>query len=95
MGKKPKHKNKMKRVKTTEQRKKEVDKIKNNLELHGLSESFENIKVLYTIFDNYINDGIPVSGKMPLHGLKREVHYILTSKPHIVNTVFLKYNEFI
>ena len=89
MGKK----NKKIKEKTKEQREKEINEIKEKLESHGLSSSFENINKLYNIFDKYIEDGISDTGKLPLPGLKREIHYILTSKSHIVNNICLKYNE--
>jgi methionyl-tRNA synthetase len=88
-----KGKNKKKLQKTKEQREKEINEIKEKLEIHGLSNSFENIENLYEIFNKYIEDGFPHTGIIPLPGLKREIHYILSSKPHIVNSVNLVYNE--
>ena len=92
-SKKSKEKIKEKLQKTKEQREKEINEIKEKLEIHGLSSSFENIEKLSEIFDKYIEDGFPDTGIIPLPGLKREIHYILSSKPHIINSVNLVYNE--
>ena len=92
MGKKSK-KNKVKKKKLKEDRLNEINEIKEKLKNHGLTESFENINKLFEIFDKYIETGISETGKLPLPGLKREIHYILTSKYHVQNNITLKYNE--
>lgn len=93
MGKKSKKTKEKTKEKIKDQREKEINEIKEKLELHGLSSSFENIEKLYEIFDKYIEDGFPDTGIIPLPGLKREIHYILSSKSHIINSVNLVYNE--
>ena len=90
MGKKTK---KVKLEKTKEIRIKEINIIKEKIENLGLSNSNENINELYNIFENYIETGQSESGIIKLLGLKREIHYILSNRQHIENSVNLKYNE--
>jgi hypothetical protein len=95
MGKKTKRNKIENKVnhKTKEERIKEINDIKDKIESLGLSNSNENINELYNIFDNYIEIGIADSGMIKLPGLKREIHYILSNRKHIENSVNLKYNE--
>ena len=93
MSNKKKKIKKIKKIKTKEIREDEINNIKKKLMDLGLNNSFENIKNLFIIFDEYIITGNSNSGKIELPGLKREIHYILSNKLNIENSINLKYNK--
>ena len=88
-----KQKKKLENQKTVEERKREVDKVKEMFQELGLSSEIEGVSKFYTMMDNFVESGDGSQGTVPLSGLGREICYLLTnSKKHEVGAM-LKYNK--
>ena len=88
-----KQKKKLENQKTAEERKREVDKIKEMFQDLGLSTEIEGVNKFYTMMDNFVESGDGTQGTIPLPGLGREICYLLTnSRKHEVGAM-LKYNK--
>ena len=95
MGKKNKKK-KIKKIipkKTREERVKEINKAKLQLNMLDLGIEIPGIKEAYKIFDKYIEDGLYVTGKIKLEGCKRILKYMLFEKQHSECAIMLQYNN--
>jgi hypothetical protein len=94
MGKKSRN-NKDKKIslRTKEERIFDVDEIKHNFRETGLTDQIEDVQIFYDVLDQYIEDGISISGKIKLNGLKRIIEYILTNNKNKKLQVKLTYNK--
>ena len=92
-NKKKKNKKKIKECKTLEEREKQVDVIMSKLSELGISNEFNFMKELKQECDKYVKDGIAWSGKIKMHGLKRIMNVILTTRKHTECSLVLMYNE--
>ena len=88
-----KQKKKLENQKTAEERKREVNKVKEMFQDLGLSTEIEGVSRFYTMMDSFVETGDGSQGTVPLSGLGREICYLLTnSKKHEVGAM-LKYNK--
>ena len=88
-----KQKKKLENQKTAEERKREVNKVKEMFQDLGLSTEIEGVSKFYTMMDSFVETGDGSQGTVPLSGLGREICYLLTnSKKHEVGAM-LKYNK--
>ena len=86
-------KKKLENQKTAEERKREVDKVKEMFQDLGLSTEIEGVSKFYTTMDNFVESGDGSQGTVPLPGLGREICYLLTnSRKHEVGAM-LKYSK--
>lgn len=86
-----KEKNKKKKKEKTNDEKKEFVKlIKNKIEDLNLNLNNESICHFYKILNDYVEFGYNASGFIKITSLERNIHYVLSNKIHIENTVFLK-----
>lgn len=93
MGKKNKKLKKEVKIKTEDERKKEILNIMNKMNSLGLSSEYPGIKEFYTICKEYIKTGEGSNGKVKLLGLKRVLEYILATRSGVECSVNLKYNS--
>ena len=91
--KKKKNKNKVKKLKSEEDRISEVIHVFKQLRDFGLSADDENIKIFRKICNDYIKDGISRSGKVKLIGFKRIIEYNLPQLDRHSVTANLRYNK--
>ena len=94
MGKKQKTK-KVKKLKTIEKRKTEIENVKKQLSDIGFADSNPDVQYAYKIFDEYIKFGSAFTGKIKINGFKRILDIILSNRSHIQTVVCLKYDEFV
>jgi methionine synthase II (cobalamin-independent) len=88
-----KQKKKLENQKTSEERKREVEKVKNKFQELGLSTEIEGVKHFYDMMDTFVETADGKQGTIPLPGLGREICYLLTNnKKHEVGAM-LKYNS--
>ncbi len=88
-----KQKKKLENQKTAEERKREVDTVKEKFQELGLSTEIEGVNKFYKMMDEFTETGDGSQGTIPLFGLRREICYLLTnSKKHEVGAM-LKYNK--
>lgn len=83
MGKKNRKSKKEVVLKTIEQRNKEIQEIKDKLNILGLSEDLSRITNIFEIMDNFIETGESVSGKILIPEYKRKIEYVFNSKENI------------
>ena len=93
MGKKKNKK--IKKLKTLEKRRLEIENVKKQLSDIGFSESNPDVQYAYKIFDEYINYGSAYTGKIKINGFKRILDIILSNRSHIQTVVCLKYDEYV
>ncbi len=93
MGKKKKKRIKRQREqKTLEERQREINQLKTKILSLGFPLSSPGIIELFKHFDDYINDSVSWSGKIPLRGFERECVVRLTTIKNYNNSITLKYN---
>ena len=93
MGKKDrKPKNKLKKQRTLEERKEEVEKVKGQLTSYELYEGIEAIDILYKKMNLFVESGIAESGKIDYedNNIPRVIHYIFTNNKKISPCINLK-----
>ena len=96
MGKKNRRRErKKKELKTEEERKREIDAIKDKLINLGLLEQMDGIDKFYREADKFIQSGDSWSGKIKIHGAKRILDIILTPCKLKESTAVLLYNKYI
>ena len=78
-------------IKTREERAREVVEIITKLQELGLSTQHESVAEFYRLLHNYQSSGCAQSGSIPLLGLQRTLHYILTTRRHVTCSVTLRY----
>ena len=93
LSKKEKKAKKEKNIKTIDDRKTEINTIKDKILNLGLSIEFEPIKLFYEECNKYIEEGIGRSGSVKLNGLKRILEYRLTTRKNLECLITLKYDE--
>ena len=97
MGKKskrdkpPKIKNSIVTLKTFEERQTEIKELKDKIENLGLSDNFEGIDKFYQLLDQFVNEGLDLSGKIEIPGVQRAIVYELYGQSQKFNQVNLKY----
>ena len=79
--------------KTREEREKDINKVKIQLTMLDLGTNIPGIKKAFEIFDDYIENGGYMMGKIKLNGCKRVLRYQLVTQPHIECSVMLEYNQ--
>lgn len=78
-------------MKTVAERIKEIANIYKQLENLGLNENTcQKIKDFKTIANQYVRDGLSVSGSIKLFEIHRDMFYTLTSQEHLSSHVMLK-----
>ena len=95
MGKKNRRREKKppKELKNEEERKAEMDTIKEKLGSLGLSEAIGGIDIFYMRAAEFIERGDSWSGKIKIHGCKRILDVILTPYKHKESLAALLYDE--
>ena len=83
---------KVKLVKTELQRIQETQHIKNMINQLGLGEGNPDVKIFYEQLDTFTKTGISWSGKITLHGHKRVIDAILTTKPNVTSNITIRYD---
>jgi hypothetical protein len=80
MGKKSRRRDKkgVKVLKTMEERRSDIDTIKEKLTSLGLSEEMDGVAIFYKRAEHFIETGESWSGKIKLEGCKRILDLILT-----------------
>ena len=78
-------------TKTADERGREVVEIITKLQGLGLSTQHESVAEFYRLLHNYRSTGCAQSGSIPLLGLQRTLHYILTTRRHVVCSVTLRH----
>ena len=91
--KKGKDGDKVKRVKTEEERLQETDIIRRQINDLGLGEGNLDIKTFFSELDNFVRSGYSWSGKIQLHGYNRVIDAKLTMNPNIISSVALLYDK--
>ena len=84
---------KIKPKKTREEREKDINKVKIQLAMIDLGPEIPGIKQAFEVFDNYVENGEYVMGKIKLEGCKRILRYQLVTQPNIECSVMLEYNK--
>ena len=92
MGKKNRKEKNEVEYKTLEDRRSELLPVMKQLNTLGLSPEIDGIKEFYGICKQYIDTGRGYSGKIKLHGFKRELEYILPIRKQVQVSVNLKHN---
>ena len=80
-------------IKSQEQKQEEIDTINAQIKDIGFPDTDPNIQKFNKIVKEYLDEGVPWSGKVPLVGYQRVMHVILTNRKNITNSVVLKYNK--
>lgn len=70
-------------LKTYDERKKDIQEIKDKLNILGLVEDLSRITNIFEIMDNFIETGESVSGKILIPEYKRKIEYVFNSKENI------------
>ena len=91
--KKGKSSDKVKKVKTEQQRLIEVDRIREQINDLGLGEGNPDVKSFFNELDCFVSLGHSWSGKIPLHGYNRIIDVKLSVNPNITSSVALVYNK--
>ena len=86
---------KPKPMKTREDREKDINEIKMKIISLDFSSEMKDIKTIFEIFDNYIENGEPYNGKIPIRGTNRVCEIRLTNRKTYQNTVCLKFNQIV
>ena len=84
---------KLDNIKSQEQKQEEIDTINSQIKSIGFPDTDPNIQKFNAIVKEYLDEGVPWSGKVPLVGYQRVMHVILTNRKNITNSVVLKYNK--
>ena len=87
MPKPNKKKHKLSKLKTLEERMKEVNEVKENLEKYGFLDDMEEIELLYSKLDDYVKKSKKWIGWIPLTGMGRTIFVnlrTLKKKPSVV-----------
>lgn len=74
-----------------EQRHEECVQIASKLAQLGLSTEIEGVAKLHAIMRAYVDDGLSASGGIKLHGLKRTLCYVLSTRQHVECSVNLQH----
>ncbi len=94
MGKKRRRGEKIpKKLKTREERKLEMDTIKNKLTSLGLTSKISGIDIFYEKMEEFIERGESWSGKIRIVGCKRILDIILTPYKHKDSLAALLYDK--
>ena len=94
MGKKRRRGEKVpKKLKTREERKLEMDTIKDKLTSLGLSKEMPGIDIFYERMEEFIENGESWSGKIQIVGCKRLLDIILTPAKHKDSLAALLYDK--
>ena len=70
-------------LKNYDERKKDIQEIKDKLNILGLVEDLSRITNIFEIMDNFIETGESVSGKILIPEYKRKIEYVFNSKENI------------
>ena len=80
-------------IKPLQQKQEEIDNINNQIKEIGFPDTDENIVKFNKIVEEYLENDVAWSGKIPLSGYQRVMHVILSNKKNITNSVVLKYDK--
>lgn len=78
-------------LKTFEERQIEIKELKDKIENLGLNDNFEGIDKFYQLLDQFVNEGLDLSGKIEIPGVQRIIVYELYVQSQKSNQVNLKY----
>ena len=78
---------------TAMERLREVTSIVDKLKSFGLSKEIDGVARFFDIAREYVRTGESRTGSIPLHGLKRRLHFILTAQKHVACAVDLQYDD--
>jgi len=90
MPKPNRKKHKLSKLKTLEERMKEVDEVKENLERFGFLDDMEEIELLYSKLDDYVKKSKKWIGRIPLTGMGRIIYVNLSNKKKKPSVVLMK-----
>jgi hypothetical protein len=79
------------RVKTVEERNREVCELRRQMESLGLGNGNQDVVKFFDILTSFSETGIAWTGKIPLHGHKRIIEVIVATPSHIPSRVTLAY----
>ena len=71
------------KVKTVEERNREVCELRRQIEELGLGEGNPDVVKFFDVLTSFAETGIAWTGKIPLHGHKRIIEVTLTTLSHI------------
>ena len=77
------------RVKTLEERKREVNELGRQIRELGLGDGNPDVVKFFDVLTSFADTGIAWTGKIPLHGHKRIIEVTLTTRSHIPSRVTL------
>ena len=83
MGKKSRKEKKEVVHKTIEKREKEIQEIKDKLNILNLTDDLGRITDIFEIMENFIKTGESVSGKIMLPEYKKKIEYVFNSKENV------------
>ena len=71
------------KLKTVEERQQQVSRIRQQLMSIQLDERLSEIQKLFSIMTEYVENGEPVSGKIPLSNSNKVIHFILSNRSNV------------
>lgn len=84
---------KTKKIKTKEQRTKEVSQLLLQLSVLGIPVDHDGVQEFTKISNDFMEHGISMSGKIKLTGFQRVLQYIYSKQSHIESRAVLEYDK--
>lgn len=85
---------KEKQYRSIDERKIEINKIINNLNIYKLTLEYDPIKQLYTLFKNYIENGERIMINIPFPEMNKRIEGVLAINKNEEVAIRLKYEKF-
>lgn len=88
-----KQKKKLENIRTEEERKEQIGKIKTEFEKVGIPNSFPEVIRFYNILDEFVKNGMAKQGKIPIEGVGKIIVYQLTNNKKYQIGAMLKHDD--